>query len=186
VLILVSGPVGSGKTTLCQRLVDAARRRGFCVGGVLTPPVMEAGVKVGIEAVDLGTGETRLLACNGRDLKGTQVGPYSFDDQTLEWVAARCAESLTESPASTGETLVFVDEMGRLELNRGAGLARLIPLLVQSRDRHVVVIVRDTLLDRLMARVQEGEPRVVVLNPQRRETAWTELADLVVKGRSDR
>ena len=190
-LILVSGPIGSGKTTLCQRLVDVARGRGFCVGGVLTPPVIEAGVKVGIEAVDLrfvGTraAEGRLLARTDRDLEGTRCGPYSFDDRVLCWVALLCARALTESTAGAGETLVLVDEIGRLELNRGVGLARTIPLLAQVRDRRVIAIVRDTLLDRLVACVQEAEPRIVVVDPQRREEAWNELSGLVFAGETDR
>jgi nucleoside-triphosphatase THEP1 len=126
------------------------------------------------------------LARSDRDLGGTRVGQYSFDDRALDWVASRCASALTESPTSTGETIVFVDEIGRLELNRGAGLARLIPLLAQPRDRQVIVIVRDTLLDRLLGCVQEADPRVVVVDPLRREEAWTELSGLVFAGYGDR
>ena len=185
-LILVSGPIGSGKTTLCGRLVDVARMRGLWVAGVLTYAVLKAGVKVGIEAVDLQSCEVRLLARNDRDLKGTQAGQYSFDDRALEWVAACCASALKSGPACAGETLVFVDEIGRLELDRGAGLARLIPLLAQPREGYVIVVVRDTLLDRLMVRVQVAEPRVVTLHPQCREEAWIELTGLVFAGRCER
>jgi nucleoside-triphosphatase THEP1 len=160
--------------------------RGLCVAGVLTPAVVESGVKVGIEAVDLHSGEARLLARDDRDLKGIQVGQYSFDDRSLEWVVACCSEPLVQSSAFAGETLVFVDEIGRLELNRGAGLARLVPLLAQPRDGKVIVIVRDTLLDRLIARVQETEPRVVTLHPECREAAWAELAGLVFAGMCER
>ena len=38
-LILVSGPVGSGKTTLCARAAAAACARGVDVSGVLAPPM---------------------------------------------------------------------------------------------------------------------------------------------------
>ena len=85
-LILVSGPVRVGKTTLCLRLAERARERGLCVAGVLTPALMEDGAKVGIQAVELGSGEARLLARVDRDLGGTRVGPYSFDDRVLDWV----------------------------------------------------------------------------------------------------
>ncbi len=198
---MVSGPIGCGKTTLCRRLVDVARRRGLRVAGVLTPAVVEAGIKVGIEAVDLRAGEgcagegragdVRLLARTDRDLGGTRVGQYRFDDRALDWVAARCVEALTErpasaGPASAGKTLVFVDEIGRLELDRGGGLARTIPLLAQVRDGQVIVIVRDTLLDRLLACVREAEPRVVTVDPQRREEAWVEVSGLVFAGDTDR
>jgi hypothetical protein len=61
-LVLLTGAIGVGKTTLCQHLAAGARARGVAVGGVLAPPVMGQDRKVGISLVDLHSGETRLLA----------------------------------------------------------------------------------------------------------------------------
>jgi nucleoside-triphosphatase THEP1 len=181
VLILLSGPVQAGKTTLCGRLVERARGRGWQAGGVLTPALMEAGEKAGIQAVELGSGETRLLARVDRDLGGVRVGPYSFDDRVLDWVVCCCARDLTAVGAKgPAPQIVFVDEIGKLELNRGGGLAPLIPLLVRPLPRPTVVIVRDFLLDALLARLPEQEPRVVMMDPACRERAWEELCGLVL------
>jgi nucleoside-triphosphatase THEP1 len=192
VLILLSGPIGSGKTTLCQRLARVARQRGFSVAGVLTPALIEDGAKVGIQAVDLCSGEMRLLArtldvqsnCSVLDcgyLAGkTRVGQYLLDNAVLKWMASLCKEALIALHRVASTLLVFVDEMGRLELNRNGGLAPLIPLLAERRTQFVVVIVRDSLLDRLVARVQAANPRVVKLDPGCRETAWQEIAQLVL------
>jgi nucleoside-triphosphatase THEP1 len=177
VLILLSGPVRVGKTTLCLRLAEEAREHGLSVGGVLTPATMEDGVKVGIQALDLGSGERRLLARVDRDLGGTRVGPYSFDDRVLDWVARRCERGLNQA-----DGIVFVDEIGKLELNRGEGLARLVPLLARPRGGITVTIVRDVLLDVLAARLREVEPRVVMVDAARRDRAWRELAALVLGG----
>ena len=68
--------------------------------------------------------------------------------------------------------LVFVDEIGRLELNRGKGLAPLIPLLAQPRRGHTVVIVRDTLLDKLVAYVEPAQPRLVTLDDTAKVQSW--------------
>jgi len=73
-LILLSGPIGSGKTTLCARAAAAARARGIAVAGVLAPAIVQRGAKVGIEAVDLVTGERRLLARADRDLLRPRTG----------------------------------------------------------------------------------------------------------------
>jgi nucleoside-triphosphatase THEP1 len=177
VLILLSGPVRAGKTTLCLRLAEEARGCGLYVGGVLTPATVEDGVKVGIQALDLGSGESRLLARVDRDLGGTRVGPYSFDDRVLDWVARRCERALGQA-----DGIVFVDEIGKLELNRGGGLARLIPLLARPRGGITVTIVRDFLLDALVARLLEMEPRVVVMDAAHRKRAWRELAGLALGG----
>jgi len=198
VLILLSGPVQVGKTTLCLRLVERARERGLRVAGVLTPALMEEGSKVGIQAVELGSGETRLLARVDRDLGGTQVGPYCFDDRALNWML-ECCKSALEGRGAEG--LVFVDEIGKLELQRGGGLAPLIPLLARPgrvaarwnsgrwnsgpREQIVVVIVRDFLLDLLRERLSGVDARVVRVEASFREQAWRELADLAFGGTHD-
>lgn len=180
-LILLSGPVGAGKTTLCLRLVDKARLRGYAVSGALTLAVIEESVKVGIEALDVSTGERRPLACvlpATGTFTGTQVGLYAFDDRTLDWGVARCTQAL-EDARTAQETLVFVDEIGKLELNRGEGLASLISSLAEPYKACVIVIVRDSLLESFMARVPEIEPRVVPLDPMCREQARDEIMFLV-------
>ena len=35
--VVLTGPSGSGKTAACLRLVEACRRRGVPVGGLVTP-----------------------------------------------------------------------------------------------------------------------------------------------------
>jgi len=177
VLILLSGPIRVGKTTLCLHLAEEARERGLEVGGVLTPAVVEDGIKVGIQALDLESGETRLLARVDRDLGGVQVGPYSFADRALGWVTQRCERAL-----DWADGLVFVDEIGKLELKRGGGLVRLIPLLARPREGMTVTIVRDSLLDDLEARLPGVEPRVVLVDAACRERAWSELAGLALGG----
>jgi nucleoside-triphosphatase THEP1 len=181
VLILLSGPVRAGKTTLCLRLVARARERGWQTGGVLTPALVEAGEKAGIQAVELGSGETRLLARINRDLGGVRVGPYSFDDRVLEWVVRCCARDLEGSEArGSAPQIVFVDEIGKLELNRGGGLAPLIPLLARPLPRPTVVIVRDFLLEALLERFSEQASQIVMVDPACRERAWDALCRLAL------
>jgi nucleoside-triphosphatase THEP1 len=154
-LILLSGPIGAGKTTLCERAAAAARERGVRVAGVLAPAVVEDGAKVGVEAVDLASGERQLLARTDRELGGMA--------------------------ALATDALVFVDEIGRLELHRGAGLASLIPRLIEPRQADTVVVVREDLLDRAVARMAPAAPRTVVLDTTSRDVAWAELEALLFR-----
>jgi nucleoside-triphosphatase THEP1 len=172
-LILLSGPIGSGKTTLCRDIAASARDRGLPVAGVLAPAIVQDGIKVGINALDLVSGKQRLLARADRDLGGTSVGRYSFDDSTLDWML-----SLQEK-ALASDALVFVDEIGRLELNRGAGLAPLVPALVQPRRACTVAIVRDLVLEEMVSRAAPVTPSTIVLDPTCRDVARAALEALL-------
>ena len=66
-----------------------------------------------------------------------------------------------------------------MELEQGEGLARLIPLLARPRRGSAVVIVRNTLLGALAARVGQAEPRVVAVEAGNRDAAWAEMQRLL-------
>jgi nucleoside-triphosphatase THEP1 len=168
-LVVLTGPIGAGKTTLCRQLAAAARARGAMVEGVVAPPIMGQVGKVGMSAVDLHSGETRVLARTDQDLGGPDVGLYSFSRDTLEWVVSCCSDAL----AGTGT--VFIDEIGRLELERGCGLAPLIPLLAAPRCAPTVVVVRDSLLKELRLCLAEAVPQLVRVTPWTRDGALAAL-----------
>jgi nucleoside-triphosphatase THEP1 len=149
-----------GKTTVCQAVAELARRRGYRPDGVITPALYacpadwELGIgnwelmKVGFEAVDVGSGERWLLARTDpstilrqgsgqalrqgsgqgsghrRELSGPRVGPYSFDPAGL----ARALRVLRRA-ATAGCDLLMVDEIGPLELEQGQGFAPILDLI---------------------------------------------------------
>jgi nucleoside-triphosphatase THEP1 len=129
--VLLTGGRGVGKTTVCQAVAELTRRQGYRPGGVITPALYACpeqgrrdshGVKVGFEAVDVGSGERWPLARTDQELGGPQVGPYHFEPEGL----ARALEVLKK--AATQCDLLMVDEIGPLELERGEGFAPVLDL----------------------------------------------------------
>jgi nucleoside-triphosphatase THEP1 len=148
-IALLSGEIGAGKTTACQRVVDLTRTRGFACGGLLTPPLIEDGRKVGIVGVDLGSGEQRVMARLDRDLGGPRVGCYHFTTDAFAW-----ANAVIASAVDAGCDPLVVDEIGPLELMKGTGLAPALNLLeVVPR---ALIVVRLSLLDTLRDRLKRG------------------------------
>jgi nucleoside-triphosphatase THEP1 len=168
-LVLLTGPIGAGKTTLCRQAAAAARARGVVVGGVLAPPMLDGGAKVGIAALDVASRETRVLARVDQDLGGPQVGRYSFSVDALGWAVCCCRRALSEA------AIIFVDEIGPLELVRGGGLAPLLPLLAQPRRASTVVVVRDGLLEELRSRLAPAVARAVRVTVSSRDGALASL-----------
>jgi nucleoside-triphosphatase THEP1 len=149
---LLTGSVGAGKTTVAERVVGLARRQGLTCGGLLAPALLNrCGRKVGIWGHEVGTAERRILARSDRDLAGVCVGPYSFDDAALAWALGAIEGAIGRCD------LLIVDEIGRLELERGLGLAPILPRLTSGEARRSLVLVRDSLVDSLRARLEPAE-----------------------------
>ena len=159
---LLTGPVGVGKTTIAERVVGLARQRGLVCGGLLAPAMLtQCGQKAGIWGVDILSGERRILARTDRDpaglspsdpdLPGPNVGAYSFDGAALAWAAG-----VVEDAVGACDLLV-VDEIGKLELWRGTGLAPILPRLASGQVQRSLVLVRDFLLPELQSRLGSTE-----------------------------
>lgn len=168
-LYLLTGQVQTGKTRWLQGLVSAYEARGVAVGGVLAPGVWREVTardgaasfeKLGIDNILLPEHETIPFASR-RDLA---VLDETFDAESqsararLHWEISRDAlarvnahfEQLTrEAHVKTAASLLVVDELGRLELLRGEGLACALALLELGPTPaypDAIVVVRETLL----------------------------------------
>jgi nucleoside-triphosphatase THEP1 len=139
-IFVLSGPLGIGKTTACLQLADLARHRGLDCAGLVCPARFEGPRKVGIDVLDLRTGERRLLA-EADDLPAELRTPgYRFDTSALAWGAEVLA-------AACPCDLLIVDEIGPLELERGQGWANALDLLRADSFKSAVVVVRPHLLN---------------------------------------
>ena len=153
-LLILSGPQGVGKSTVCERIVSIARSRGFTCGGVLTLKTPDGGIFIR----DLSTGEETTFAGLVARPDVPRTGRFYFEPAGLAFGMDAIRRGLTAD-------LLVIDELGILEA-RGEGFADAFPL-IDSRDQPTIVIIREWLLDELRPRFSRPGEVVSVSVSQR-------------------
>ncbi len=171
-IVILSGESGSGKTTICTRVVALARVRGLGVAGVLTPARLADGCKVGLDVEDIHTGQRHPLAERIGGTDGPATESWHFHADGLAWGVAilRCAKPCD---------LLVIDEMGPLELARGQGWTVGLDLLRGSHYRLALVVVRPALLPRFRERLSGAEPLTLAVTETNRDDLPGEITALL-------
>ncbi|NOZ76736.1 MAG: NTPase [Euryarchaeota archaeon] len=107
--VLITGKPGCGKTTLCEKVVDAIKAAGRPVGGMVSKEMREGRGRVGFKVIDVATGREGILAHT--EGKGPRLGKYRVNLHDLEDVGVGAMERAIDE----GIFLV-IDEIGPMEL----------------------------------------------------------------------
>jgi len=155
-IAILTGPFGSGKTTACRQLADLARRRGLDCAGIVCPARFEGTSKVGIDLLNLRTGECRPLAEADDQPSELRTTHYRFDAEVMAWGAAIL------NMACPCDVLI-IDEIGPLELEQGQGWVNALTVLREEQFDLAVVVVRPGLIDAFRAQVGGVPPSLFSL-----------------------
>lgn len=130
--ILVTGDVGAGKTRACSGVIQELQAEDYEIGGILSPRLMESGVTVGYDVINLKSGERReFLRSEPPDER--KIGRFYLKSGGMEFASAAISRGVDE------DDLVFLDEVGRLEFE-GLGLAESVEKLLESRTQGVYLL----------------------------------------------
>jgi nucleoside-triphosphatase THEP1 len=165
--LILTGERESGKTTLCLALAASSPR---FVGIVSVPVVDDGGARVGFAARSLATGEEWVLGRSDADLGGPRYGRFSFSSGGIARAVDCLRGILTSSGGGAAQStgsVVVIDEIGPLEVDRGEGLAPVLPLLAGAGD--LVLVARPSLVDRIEALVPRHRREVLVVTPENRD-----------------
>jgi nucleoside-triphosphatase len=174
-VVLLTGERGVGKTHLCQRVVEQARKLGHSCAGVLCPAVFDGEEKVGITLVDVASGEHRPLAFGDESSGDVRWGRYRFLSSTLEWGAGVLESAL---PCD----LLVVDELGPLELVSGKGLVTALGVLKGGGFALALVVVRPELVDKVKERLRGRDLQVLEVALANRDQLPARIIGLLAEG----
>lgn len=164
---MLTGERGAGKTSLCRALAAQAHEFGWDAAGVISPAVIENGVKTGILVEDVRRGESRpLAALEARGTFDLPVGKWFFDRTVLAWGDWVIASS---PPCD----LLIVDELGPLELLQGGGWQSALDVLRGSGCRLALVVIRPEM--QALAQEMLGFSATLTVDRSRSPEQWMHL-----------
>ena len=138
-VVLITGPIDSGKTTSLERLVEIEKTKGNSPTGIIGRGVFDGEAKIGFDAVDVSAGSSWPLARIGKEIKdGFSVGKFTFSNEALELAQATLLNFRQNG-------VVFLDEVGPLEL-AGEGYADCLRTLLDSNIARLYISVRSECL----------------------------------------
>ncbi len=141
---ILTGPVGSGKSSRTEEEVRILKKQGVEVGGIITRRIVENERTVGYDIFDIVEEKITPFLREG-DIPGCErVGRYSILPEGL-----KAGREALKRAYERGDEVIVVDEIGRLELS-GGGWAEIIPKLIAQDKGRLIITVRDTLREEVV------------------------------------
>ena len=161
-LIIVSGPINSGKTTYLHHLIEYYEQQGLCVGGVTAEALYAGGRKSGYDVRDVRTGAQTALVRSAGDTGATpspnerlqRIGRFYILESGLEFT-----KNVLEG--GLGCDLLCLDEVGPLEIEGGGHLPALKMLLAEYHGT-LLLVAREAVVGALTDQAIEYSWEVVV------------------------
>jgi len=168
-VVVLTGKRGVGKTTVCRETVALARGRGHECAGILT--LARDGIR---DVYDVRDGETRRLTRRPGYDSAVVQGRFRFDPETLRWGGDVLARSV---PCD----LLFVDEIGPLEIERNRGWVVAFDVLRSGAFALAVVVVRPELVSRAQRRLPGLDSEVLFTTRENRDRLPGVLMEMLKK-----
>lgn len=142
-IIMITGKVNAGKTSLMRELVKKEKKAGFSPAGILAPGVFQAGVKTGYDVKSVASGKRARLA------RRDPGGKFIFYRKGFELARKALLPS-------AGRAVMFLDEAGPLEL-AGKGHAGCLYALLDSDLKRLYLSVRDSCVRQVKKKFLRGK-----------------------------
>ncbi|MCS7198035.1 MAG: NTPase [Candidatus Bipolaricaulota bacterium] len=170
--IAITGAPGSGKSTLCKRLIEALA--SVKIGGILTQDIREGRERVGFKILDLLTGQRGVLAHRSLT-SGPRVGRYRVNLTDIERIAVPALErALCEAQ------LIVIDEIAPMELHSPRFIEAVTRVLASSKD--LLVTFKERFEHPLIARIRT-EFSVFTITPSTRDGLFHTIFTMIQSSR---
>ena len=181
-VVLLHGPIGSGKTRTCMDLAKRLRPMHQNIGGILNKRVYQESELIGYDCQDLFFGHVYPLArlhrlVHGPDWFNFGELKYAFSSSGFEKANFALIRSSSEPNIPS---IVFIDEFGRLE-NAGVGVYPGTQKVVESLKygNDAIMTCRTDLVENMEELLEGRAQKVFKYEPGDIEKLWNTIKELI-------
>lgn len=141
-VFIVTGEIGSGKTTCIQKLVEKLEADKKEVGGIYTSRIMENGKTTGYNIIEVSTKSNyNFLKTDGNETQ-ERIGKFYIHSEGKN-------AAIKALQFSKKKNIIVIDEIGKLELN-GNGWADELQNLIQKKKGNLILSVRKEVIEKVV------------------------------------
>lgn len=167
--IIVTGVIGVGKSTVCQKLIQIIRNNGLVCGGILTFKSAEGSIII----EDIQSGKKASLAeINNGVSDGPRTARYLFNHSGIDFGIQALYKAVSVD-------VMVIDEIGQLEL-RGEGLVAALDIIKSGRFKNCVLVIRKALLPFYLPQFSIS-PRVFEVTTENRNELPQEISSILLE-----
>ncbi len=145
-IIVITGDLEIGKTSLCLDIAGLAQESGIKVTGLVSPGVFEDGYKKAIDVQDVLTGERRRLAELKEQVEtDLETKRWSFYPEAVSW-----GNNVLQKALPT--EILIIDELGPLEFNRAQGWVEAFDAIDSGEFQTALLVFRPSLVQQASRR----------------------------------
>jgi nucleoside-triphosphatase THEP1 len=153
-IVIITGDIGQGKTTIAQMVVNTLRERNIKVKGFLSVGINDNGVRTGFNLIDIESSEEIELCSIVKDNLRFRIGKYYFNNEAI----AKGLHIL-DTENSEGSQLIVIDEIGPLELSN-KGWSGAIEKICKSSTLPQLWVVRENIINKIVRKWNIGNAYV--------------------------
>ena len=132
--MIITGAIGVGKTTVCEKVIELARGLKYSCGGIITCKSQTGDIII----KDIQTGKKKTFASTNDIYQGPRTAKYFFNPEGIEF-------GIQAIDRGIASDILLVDEIGHLEL-RGEGFTKVVDQIATGKVNTCIVVIRKELL----------------------------------------
>ncbi len=154
-VIIITGNIGQGKTTLLINIVNFFRQHKIRVGGIVSPVVIENNQSIGYDLIDISTGNKIVLSRTTVSEKMINVGKFYFNEEGIT-----CGKKALSLETLKEAELIVIDEIGFMELEN-QGWASSLNNILNNFDKPIIIVVRNYLVEKVTEHWALSNPLII-------------------------